>query len=1383
MALSSESLEGLARVLAGLSANELHTILSRLAGGNSSRASRIELAYRILQHADWATSAPAMFAGLLQEAELQALCAAHNLPPLGDKGSLAQRIVDFALEHSAPADLPHPTGANPRKALASARMPLAEISPSKIGRYFFHDCERFLRFSTANAERRRLEPVERKHEHSTVMQAVLDSGYDWERQVLGRLGAAALLADGTLPVHERQHSHSETVALLRIARPGQWLYQTTLRAPASFYAATGLDPAVAAFRDCHPDLLQVTSTGNGRRQVRVVDIKRGAELRTVYRVQVLLYADLLAHLVQAHGISDLDVDVERGAAWLGQGSVPEVFEFASVRPFVDGLLRADLERVVAADIADVHWHVQFRCEWCEYFDHCVGEMRNCDDISRVKGMTSNGKRFLQQREGVRTVAALHEWLEGPEASRRLTECGTLRGRYHDLRQQTRALVEGVPVATQGSSPIMPKTESVRIVLTLQREPLGGKVYLLGMYISGFRDKLAELGMNRPDPKVWVAATPEVVGQTQQEFLETLHAVLRSVDQLNRTKEWKDRLSVQLYVHSHQDLALLQGLLLERLTDKNTQRKAVELLMVLQGAGLIEAEQSPNAVVAPPVTVLLDALGQMLAIPVDVSWTLPETLAALKSWLTYKRSDAIHFPLGHGLRAESIHRAWCQNDARAVAEVERHGKQLLRAIDALVGSVRDHANGGLFAWADRFALPDYASLKDPTWSRLAFLMQYESLLQCTEVRRRRAAPRAVQMEHGHATRVVVRQDGWLDIAGPIGDDVEPGGYGFWLLVPDSEAGRLAQLSYPDWQRRTRPYLQNEHEDRSVVTLAEGISDDGGSWRRILVAPVGGKALANKLTVGSAALLLPAFADQTLERRLTFLRHFDAANRLAVPQLLMAPQSSVQIRSLTARQTASAQDVAQRLKLTPSQQGALEHVIANSVTVVWGPPGTGKTRFLATAFLALAEAQRSAGKPFRVLVSAFTHAAIENVLRKVMELTEELAKPTAVGKVRELRRASPGIQIVQEKGAGMLAWFQAHDISVVGATVNACAKLLDHGALTPPFDLVILDEASQIKVSDAAIPMALASDSGRLVLAGDDLQLPPIVHGSYPEPQAQSPALYGSIMDALVHWARNEPLVKVQLVETWRLNDVLAGHAQQLYGPQFQSASAIVARQRLVWQAPKGTSDLLQWLLDPEWPLVAVVLHGVHAGAENRVEAELVAELMVALRNGMSRPGHGSRTAAVDDAWFWKEGAFVVSPHHVQIDLIRHALGARRKWAEDGRPFVDTVDKMQGQEAEAVVVSYGVADAELAAAEAEFIYSLNRLNVAVTRAKCKAVVCLPQPLLDGTIAVLDDEGAGRGLAYMRGLVEYVRTTGETRRFELGDGVWVSAGRTNHRPAARS
>src|SRR5438874_10240077 len=93
-------------------------------------------------------------------------------------------------------------------------------------------------------------------------------------------------------------------------------------------------------------------------------------------------------------------------------------------------------------------------------------------------------------------------------------------------------------------------------------------------------------------------------------------------------------------------------------------------------------------------------------------------------------------------------------------------------------------------------------------------------------------------------------------------------------------------------------------------------------------------------------------------------------------------------------------------------------------------------------------------------------------------------------------------------------------------------------------------------------------------------------------------------------------------------------------------------------------------------------------------------------------------------------------------------------------------MQGQEADAVVISYGVADPEFALREAEFIYGLNRLNVAVTRAWTKTVVCLPRPLLDATPQVLDVESAAAGLAFMRQLVATAEEAGDELVFEGED-----------------
>ena len=86
-----------------------------------------------------------------------------------------------------------------------------------------------------------------------------------------------------------------------------------------------------------------------------------------------------------------------------------------------------------------------------------------------------------------------------------------------------------------------------------------------------------------------------------------------------------------------------------------------------------------------------------------------------------------------------------------------------------------------------------------------------------------------------------------------------------------------------------------------------------------------------------------------------------------------------------------------------------------------------------------------------------------------------------------------------------------------------------------------------------------------------------------------------------------------------------------------------------------------------------------------------------------------------------------------------------------PLVDTVEKMQGKTCEVVIVSYGVADADVAMSEDEFIYDRNRLNVALSRARSKAILILSRPLLDPPPSILDRERALKGFAYLREIVD--------------------------------
>jgi hypothetical protein len=443
---------------------------------------------------------------------------------------------------------------------------------------------------------------------------------------------------------------------------------------------------------------------------------------------------------------------------------------------------------------------------------------------------------------------------------------------------------------------------------------------------------------------------------------------------------------------------------------------------------------------------------------------------------------------------------------------------------------------------------------------------------------------------------------------------------------------------------------------------------------------------------------------------------------------------------------------QLTLTPSQIKAWDAISSSRVCGIWGPPGTGKTHFLASLIIGFASANADSGRPFRVLVTAMTHAAIENLQSKICALLAERNQESSgicQAKVSKKRQSMTEVEDI-DKG-DVTYWLSQHQVSVLGSTVWGLAKLTDF-----TFDLVVIDEASQLKVYESALVIDRVSPTGRLVTAGDYLQLGPIMKGSYPDPEDNEPKLHASIFDLVKSLADSDNTTPFcQLLENFRMNNVLTAlSAACLYGKDYCCANENVAARRLEWHGE--TEGIAGFCLDPEFPVVIGIIDGQKFSKVNPDEARFVVEIAVALREGVSED--------IDDEKFAREKMFIVSPHHAQIHEIRREMAAQHEWQVT--PIIDTVDKIQGQEADTVIISYGVSDTEYAEMEAEFIYGLNRLNVAITRAKCKTIVFLPKPLIEATPVILDNQDAAEGLAFMLNLVDICRRYGTSDIVKLND-----------------
>jgi uncharacterized protein len=126
---------------------------------------------------------------------------------------------------------------------------------------------------------------------------------------------------------------------------------------------------------------------------------------------------------------------------------------------------------------------------------------------------------------------------------------------------------------------------------------------------------------------------------------------------------------------------------------------------------------------------------------------------------------------------------------------------------------------------------------------------------------------------------------------------------------------------------------------------------------------------------------------------------------------------------------------------------------------------------------------------------------------------------------------------------------------------------------------------------------------------------------------------------------------------------------------------------------------------------------HAGNRNSSteEAATAVEAYRELLGGMWTDQHG-RSHPIGP-----RDVIVVAPYNAHVELLSERLMAIAGDDDTpGRPHVGTVDKIQGQQAAAVIYSMATSSQEEMPRTIEFLYSLNRLNVATSRGRCIALV---------------------------------------------------------------
>jgi superfamily I DNA and/or RNA helicase len=409
------------------------------------------------------------------------------------------------------------------------------------------------------------------------------------------------------------------------------------------------------------------------------------------------------------------------------------------------------------------------------------------------------------------------------------------------------------------------------------------------------------------------------------------------------------------------------------------------------------------------------------------------------------------------------------------------------------------------------------------------------------------------------------------------------------------------------------------------------------------------------------------------------------------------------------------------------------------LVQGPPGTGKSYSTAFALLARLQGAMAAGLNYRAYLSCKTHAATDVLLGNVREAQQQIerwfdVRPDICERHFDRRLLDvplmrlrprgevepPTISVPDDRGRpkgtpSAATRIEQEQWCVVASTPSgirsaivgrwSTKELFDHQFV----DAVVLDEASQMSLPEAIMASLALKPDGHLIVVGDHRQMPPIVAHDWDSESRrtfQEYKTYASLFDTL----RKQDVPIIRFQESFRLHaDMAEFLRREIYS---QDGIPFHSRRWDLLEACEHPDPFVASVLEPERTITVVVHDEAASQQRNEFERELIRPVLEALAS-LGKNGLNAR-----------EGLGVVVPHRAQrADLQELIPSLSEIDPETGMRIVsavDTVERFQGGERLAIVVSATESDPQYVLMSSKFLLDPRRLTVALSRAKRKIVL---------------------------------------------------------------
>ncbi|GBC27532.2 AAA family ATPase [Rhizophagus irregularis DAOM 181602=DAOM 197198] len=338
-----------------------------------------------------------------------------------------------------------------------------------------------------------------------------------------------------------------------------------------------------------------------------------------------------------------------------------------------------------------------------------------------------------------------------------------------------------------------------------------------------------------------------------------------------------------------------------------------------------------------------------------------------------------------------------------------------------------------------------------------------------------------------------------------------------------------------------------------------------------------------------------------------------------------------------------------------------------------------------------------------------------------------------------------------------------------------------------DIMIIDEGSQLLVSDASIAIeCLNPKTGKLIVVRDHMQFGPILQATYPTFSLNHFLIFGSILQCLMRKENGNVIheenlilreeqkhnfgpLTAQLKENWKMNEKSNSFFQMIYGKDYK-ISPLKETKLLPSLLFEDPDSRIKRILSPDSAIILVKLMARNKGLRNnprtledkflQTEVEVVEKIYISINN-------------VEETK--KQSLLVVTPSHRQRIAIQLKL---KRYPNINLQIIDTTEKMQGKETDIVIACFGFYNLDKTSKK-EFVFKINRWNVATSRARSKVIIITTDKMLDPEdIEISTNKKMREGRAFLNMIENWVQNNdnniGEKiKRENIGIIKWTISG----------